>query len=149
MGARTVLYGQVWLYLYLYICVLSTIAAAVKCGGPPANGGHPGGRWTGGRAYTLAGGGQGGAIIFIYYRWAYPGTDIHSYCWGKGGYGGSPNATGEGRVRREPQRGGREDVSTILLTVTAVRINSAPHISGVSAYNTAGIIGGPYCMSTI
>ena len=45
----------------------------------------------GGRADTPAGGGQGGAILRM---------GIHAY------------AMGEGRIRREPQRGGREDVST-------------------------------------
>jgi hypothetical protein len=35
----------------------------LKCGGPPADGGHPGGRQTGGRADTPAGGGQGGATL--------------------------------------------------------------------------------------
>jgi hypothetical protein len=45
----------------------------------------------GGRADTPAGGGQGGAILRV---------GIHAY------------AMGEGRIRREPQRGGREDVST-------------------------------------
>jgi hypothetical protein len=69
----------------MYICVL------LKYGGPPADGGHPGGRRTGGRADTPAGGGQGGAILR---------TGIHAY------------AMGEGRMRREPQRGGKEDLST-------------------------------------
>jgi hypothetical protein len=63
----------------------------LKYGGPPADGGHPGGRWAGGWADTPAGGGQGGAILRM---------GIHSY------------ATGEGVIRREAQRGGREDVST-------------------------------------
>jgi hypothetical protein len=45
----------------------------------------------GGRVDTPAGGGQGGAILRM---------GIHAY------------AMGEGRIRREPQRGGREDVST-------------------------------------
>ena len=57
--------------------------------GHPADGGHPGGRRTGGHP-----GGQrtgGGAILRM---------GIHAY------------AMGEGRIRREPQRGGREDVST-------------------------------------
>jgi hypothetical protein len=45
----------------------------------------------GGRADTPADGGQGGAILRV---------GIHA-C-----------AMGEGRIRREPQRGGREDVST-------------------------------------
>jgi hypothetical protein len=45
----------------------------------------------GGRADTPAGGGQAGAILRM---------GIHSY------------VMGEGRIRREPQRGGREDVST-------------------------------------
>jgi hypothetical protein len=45
----------------------------------------------GGRADTPAGGGQAGAILRV---------GIHSY------------AMGKGRIRREPQRGGREDVST-------------------------------------
>jgi hypothetical protein len=51
--------------------------------GHPADGGHPGGRRTGGRADTPAGRGRGGAL---YYGWAYMLT-----LWGKGGYGGSPN----------------------------------------------------------
>jgi len=63
----------------------------LKYGGPPADGGHPGGWRTGGRADTPVGGGQGGAILRM---------GIHAY------------AMGEGRIRREPQRGGREDVST-------------------------------------
>ena len=45
----------------------------------------------GGQADTPAGGGQAGAILRM---------GIHAY------------AMGEGRIRREPQRGGREDVST-------------------------------------
>jgi hypothetical protein len=68
-------------YIYIYV---------LKYGGPPSDGGHPGGRRTGGRADTPAGGGQGGAILRM---------GIHAY------------AMGEGRTRREPQRGGREDVS--------------------------------------
>jgi hypothetical protein len=58
----------------------------LKYGGPPADGGHPGGRAD---TLALAGGGQGGAILRM---------GIHAY------------AMGEGRIRREPQRGGREDV---------------------------------------
>jgi hypothetical protein len=42
---------------------------------------------------TPAGGGQAGAILRM---------GIHAY------------AMGEGRIRREPQRGGREDVSTVV-----------------------------------
>jgi hypothetical protein len=42
---------------------------------------------------TPVGGGQAGAMLRM---------GIHAY------------AMGEGRIRREPQRGGREDVSTIL-----------------------------------
>ena len=51
-----------------------------------------------GRADTPAGGGQAGTIIQI---------GIHAY------------AMGEGRIRREPQRGGREDedVSTCVLYI--------------------------------
>ena len=60
--------------------------------GHPADGGHPGGRRTGGRADTPAGRGRGGGAILR--------MGIHAY------------AMGEGRIRREPQRGGREDVST-------------------------------------
>jgi hypothetical protein len=66
----------------------------LKCGGPPADGGHPGGRRTGGRADTPAGSGQGGAILRV---------GIHAH------------AMGEGRIQREPQRGGREDVSTAAI----------------------------------
>jgi hypothetical protein len=61
-----------------------------KYGGPPADGGHPAG---GGRADTPAGGGQGGAILQM---------GIRAYAMGEGRI----------RIRREPQRGGREDVST-------------------------------------
>jgi hypothetical protein len=62
--------------IYVYTHVLTH-------GGPPADGGHPGGRRTGGRADTPAGSGQGGAL---HYGWACMLT-----LWGKGGYGGSPN----------------------------------------------------------
>jgi hypothetical protein len=57
------------IYIYIYI---------LKHGGPLADGGHPGGRRTGGQADTPAGSGQGGAL---YYGWAYILT-----LWGKGGY---------------------------------------------------------------
>jgi hypothetical protein len=88
MGARTVKrctakYGLIYIYIY-----------TLKYGGPPADGGHPGGRRTGGRADIPAGGGQGGAILRM---------GIHAY------------AMGEGRMRREPQRGGRGDVSTFRI----------------------------------
>jgi hypothetical protein len=49
----------------------------------------------GGRAEALAGGGQAGAILRM---------GIHPY------------VMGEGRIRREPQRGGREDASTAAPT---------------------------------
>ena len=52
-------------------------------------------------ADTPAGGGQGGAILRM---------------------GIYPYATGEGRTRREPQRGGREDASA----VTAVAAGQSP-----------------------
>ena len=54
----------------------------------PAGGGHP----------DPGGQRTGGAL---YYGWAY----IHAY------------AMGEGRIRREPKRGGREDVSTVIRIV--------------------------------
>jgi hypothetical protein len=69
----------------------------LKHGGPPADGGHPGGWRTGGRADTPAGGGQGGAVLRM---------GVHAH------------AMGEGRMRREPQRGGREDASTPAAAVT-------------------------------
>jgi hypothetical protein len=78
MGARTVRPSMA--------LSISNIHVLKYCG-PLADGGHPGGRWTGGRADTPAGGGQGGAILRM---------GIHAY------------AMGEGRIRREPQRGGRE-----------------------------------------
>jgi hypothetical protein len=68
MGERTVLpstYGVIYIYIYLiyiYIYLLT------YCG-PPADGGHPGGRRTGGRADTPAGSGRGGGAL--YYGWAY------------------------------------------------------------------------------
>jgi hypothetical protein len=62
--------------IYIHMHVL-------KCGGPPADGGHPGGRRTGGRAGHPGGQRTGGAL---HYRWAYMLA-----LWGKGGHGGSPN----------------------------------------------------------
>jgi hypothetical protein len=52
----------------------------------------------GGRADTPAGGGQGGAILRM---------GIHAY------------AMGEGRIRREPQRGGRERYINTFCTAGA------------------------------
>jgi hypothetical protein len=75
--------------IYVYAC-------ALKHGGQPADGGHPGGWRMGGRADTPTGGGQGNATLQM-------GTHAH--------------AMGEGRIRREPQRGGREDVSTKYLAI--------------------------------
>jgi hypothetical protein len=46
----TAKYGLIYIYIY----------DVLKYGGPPADGGHPGGRRTGGRADTPAGSGQGG-----------------------------------------------------------------------------------------
>jgi hypothetical protein len=82
--------GLIYIYIYL-----------LKHGGPPADGGHPGGRRTGGRADAPAGSGQGGSATLR--------MGIHA-C-----------AVGEGRMRREPQRGGREDVSTHPLLSTSER----------------------------
>ena len=45
----TAKYGLIYIYIYV-----------LKYGRPPADGGHPSGRRTGGRADTPAGGGQGG-----------------------------------------------------------------------------------------
>jgi hypothetical protein len=58
----------------------STSMCVLKHGGPPADGGHPGGRC------TPAGGGQAGAALRT-------GTlaCLHCGLWGKGGCGGSPN----------------------------------------------------------
>jgi hypothetical protein len=59
----------------------------LKHGGPPADGDTPAG---GGRADTPVGGGQAGAMLRM---------GMHA-C-----------AMGERRMRSEPQRGGREDIS--------------------------------------
>jgi hypothetical protein len=66
---------------------ISIIYILLKHGGPPADGGHPGGRRAGGHPGGRPAGG----------RWAYMLT-----LRGTGGYGGSPNA----------EAGNREDVST-------------------------------------
>ena len=52
----TAKYGVIYIYIYLiYIYIF-----LLKYCGPPADGGHPGGRRTGGRADTPAGSGRGG-----------------------------------------------------------------------------------------
>jgi hypothetical protein len=68
---------------------ISTYIYILKYGGPPADGGHPGERRTGGHPGGRRTGGR--------YT-----TD------------GNTCAMGEGRIRREPQRGGREDVSATV-----------------------------------
>ena len=73
----------------------------LKYGGPPAGGGHPGGRRTGGHP---SGRGQAGAILRMGILY------IHAYA----------HAMGEGGTRililtrRGPQRGGREDAPTAI-----------------------------------
>ena len=62
----------------------------LKYGGPPADGGHPGGRRTGGHPSGRRTGGHGGGRYIILR------IGIHA-C-----------AMGEGGTRMEPQRGGRE-----------------------------------------
>jgi hypothetical protein len=69
-----------------------SIYIILKYGGPPADGGHPGGRWTGGHPGGRRTGG----------RYCILRVDVHAYA----------TRMGEGRIRREPQRGGRKDVST-------------------------------------
>jgi hypothetical protein len=80
-AASTAKHGLIYIYVYL-----------LKHGGPPADGGHPGGRRTGGQADTPAGSGQGGALC---YGWVHMLT-----LWGKGGHGGSPNAEA-GKVHQQ------------------------------------------------
>jgi hypothetical protein len=63
----------------------------LKYGGPPADGGHPGGRRTGGHpGGRRTGGNPSGQRAVdrraLHYGWAYILT-----LWGKGGYGGIPN----------------------------------------------------------
>jgi hypothetical protein len=79
---------------------LSTSIYILKHGGPPVDGGHPGGRRTGGhpggggRADTPAGGGQAGAML----RMGYMLTP-----WGKGGHGRTPNAEA-GKTHQQKKR---------------------------------------------
>jgi hypothetical protein len=84
----TVKYGLIYVYIYL-----------LKCGGPLANGGHPGGRRA---ADGRAGGHPGGRRTGGRYT-----TGGHTHMltlWGKGGCGGSPNAEA-GKMYQHPRRG--------------------------------------------
>ena len=88
----------------------------LKYGGPPAGGGHPGGRRAGGRAETPAGGGQGGGIRRM-------GILYSTYMltlWGKGGYEGSPNVEA-GKILYVSTRSAHSQVLAII-PVLATRI---------------------------
>jgi hypothetical protein len=105
-------------------CVLKSVAGHQRTADTPAGGGRADTPAGGGQADTPAGGEQAGAILR---------TGMHA-C-----------AMGEGRIRREPQHGGRKDASAAApriyaLTTGVCYKRGASTIAGYNALMYGGLL---------